>query len=212
MESLAILGPALSDAIRYHGAQRRKSTSIPYISHPLAVCSLVLEAGGSPVEAAAALLHDTAEDIQIAGMSGVDVLREIEVNHGAAVAAIVRACSDALPMAGQTKPPHAERKRAYLAHLRSADASTLLVSAADKLHNLRSILFDWERIGDAVWEWFSPLSDKRAATLAYYRELYEIYVSPASAPDPRRDRLTAPMLPILNRIESTPPADGNVRA
>lgn len=200
-----MLGPALADAVRYHRGQVRKSTSIPYISHPLAVCGLVLEAGGSPIEAAAALLHDSAEDIQVQGMSGEDVLRKIASRYGAEVAAIVRGCSDALAVPGKEKPPHAERKRDYLAHLRSADASTLLVSAADKLHNLRAILADWERIGDKVWNRFSAAGDKRAATLAYYRELYEIYVSPSAAPDPRRARLTAPMKPILERIESTPP-------
>ncbi|MFM8854711.1 MAG: HD domain-containing protein, partial [Acidimicrobiaceae bacterium] len=40
----------------------RKGSSIPYISHLLAVSALVIEHGGSEVQAAAALLHDVLED------------------------------------------------------------------------------------------------------------------------------------------------------
>ena len=195
------LGQALFEAVRYHQGQYRKTTEIPYISHPLAVCSLVLEAGGTEAEAIAALLHDTAEDVDIPGMSGSDVLRDIAAKFGPQVAAIVRECSDALPLAGEDKPPWLPRKQAYLAHLPTLEAPTLLVSAADKLHNLRSILEDWQRIGDEIFERFSPPGDKRRATLWYHRALYEIYISPSSAPDPRRERLTIEMAKILEHLE-----------
>lgn len=201
MSEFRLLGAALAEAVRYHEGQLRKTTAIPYISHPLAVCGLVLEAGGNEAEAVAALLHDTAEDVQIPGMSGSDVLRAIETTFGSEVAAIVRACSDALPMAGAEKPPWSERKHAYLAHLGTASPSTLLVSAADKLHNLRSIFEDWQRIGDEIWERFSPPGDKRLATLWYHRALYDVYVNPATAPDPRRERLTTAMANVLERLE-----------
>jgi (p)ppGpp synthase/HD superfamily hydrolase len=53
---------ALVYATQLHAQQRRKGTSIPYVSHLLAVSSLVLEAGGDEDEAIAALLHDGPED------------------------------------------------------------------------------------------------------------------------------------------------------
>jgi (p)ppGpp synthase/HD superfamily hydrolase len=46
----------------WHGSQMRKGTSIPYMSHLLAVASLVMEDGGDDDQVAAALLHDAAED------------------------------------------------------------------------------------------------------------------------------------------------------
>ena len=53
---------ALAFATRVHAGQLRKGTSVPYVSHVLAVCALVLEDGGGEDEAIAALLHDAVED------------------------------------------------------------------------------------------------------------------------------------------------------
>ena len=53
---------ALTFASRLHASQARKDTTIPYISHLLAVASLVMENGASEDEAIAALLHDAVED------------------------------------------------------------------------------------------------------------------------------------------------------
>jgi (p)ppGpp synthase/HD superfamily hydrolase len=55
-----------NEAFRYahelHGAQMRKGTSIPYISHLMIVSALVIENGGNEDQAIGALLHDAAED------------------------------------------------------------------------------------------------------------------------------------------------------
>ncbi|MGP1355527.1 HD domain-containing protein, partial [Roseicyclus sp.] len=53
---------ALLHARAAHAAQTRKGTAIPYISHLMAVSSLVLEAGGDEDMAIAGLLHDIIED------------------------------------------------------------------------------------------------------------------------------------------------------
>ena len=53
---------ALVYASRLHREQTRKGSDIPYVAHLLAVCSLVIEHGGSEDQAIAALLHDAAED------------------------------------------------------------------------------------------------------------------------------------------------------
>lgn len=53
---------ALTYAREHHAGDRRKGTNIPYVSHLLGVCSLVLDMEGSEDEAIAALLHDVAED------------------------------------------------------------------------------------------------------------------------------------------------------
>jgi len=66
------LGAALAYAVSLHASQRRQGSEIPYIAHLLAVCSLVLEDGGSEDEAIAALLHDAPED-----QGGAQTLAEI---------------------------------------------------------------------------------------------------------------------------------------
>jgi (p)ppGpp synthase/HD superfamily hydrolase len=45
-----------------HHRQTRKGTPVPDIAHLMAVCALVLEAGGDEDQAIAALLHDAVED------------------------------------------------------------------------------------------------------------------------------------------------------
>ncbi len=149
---------ALVFACRLHRQQARKGSGVPYISHLLAVAALVIEAGGDEDEAVAALLHDAVED-----QGGPPTLREIGERFGARVAAIVAGCSDA---DGPPKPPWKQRKLDYIARLAGAAPSVLLVSSADKLHNARSILADYRRIGEGVWERFSG---RREGTLWYYR-------------------------------------------
>jgi (p)ppGpp synthase/HD superfamily hydrolase len=63
-----------------HSNQVRKGTTIPYISHLLAVASLALQYGASEDEAIAALLHDAAED-----QGGEPILNEIRQRFGDAV-------------------------------------------------------------------------------------------------------------------------------
>jgi (p)ppGpp synthase/HD superfamily hydrolase len=85
--------------------------------------------------------------------------------YGDDVAKIVDGCTDTDEV---PKPPWRARKEAYVAHLKDSDASTRLVSAADKLHNTRAILADLRRRGPEVFERFSG---KKEGTLWYYRAL-----------------------------------------
>jgi (p)ppGpp synthase/HD superfamily hydrolase len=162
---------ALILAVRWHAGQVRKETTIPYIAHLLGVTSLVLEQGADEDEAVAALLHDAVED-----QGGVVALEEIRRRFGDWVAEIVAGCTDAWTT---PKPPWRERKEAYIAHLRQASASVRLVSAADKLHNARSILADYRVLGDALW---SRFNGGKAGTLWYYRALVETLRSIDSTP------------------------------
>ena len=65
---------ALVMATQLHASQKRKGTSIPYVSHLLAVSSLVLEHCGSEDQVIAALLHDAEED-QV-GLPTLDKIRD----------------------------------------------------------------------------------------------------------------------------------------
>lgn len=148
------LSPRFTEAVNYarrmHDGSVRKGTGIPYLSHPLAVASLVLEAGGDEDQAIAALLHDVAEDC-----GGEARLVEITEMFGPRVAHIVRGCSDSLTADPNEKAPWRQRKEEHLAHLREADADIVIVTAADKLHNARSILADVELHGLATLSRFN---------------------------------------------------------
>ena len=156
-----------------HRDQVRKGTSIPYLSHLLAVSSLVMEHDGDEDEAIAGLLHDVVEDV------GRDQAPAIAQRFGARVLDIVLGCTDADRF---PKPPWRERKERYLTHLDTAPASVLLVSCCDKLHNATAILHDLERIGPAVFERFTA---GREGTLWYYRRLADTFTRLGAPPAAR---------------------------
>ena len=143
-----------------HRGQRRKGTGIPYIAHILGVTAIAIEYGADEDEAIGALLHDAAED-----GGGEATLAEIRARFGDAVGDIVLGCSDSLVEDPEDKLPWRDRKENYLAHLENASASVCLVSAADKLHNVRSIMRDFREHGDEVWTRFQG---RREGTLWYY--------------------------------------------
>jgi len=162
---------ALVYATGVHAGQSRKGTSVPYVSHVLGVCSLVLEDGGGEDEAIAALLHDAVED-----GGGQPVLVEIRRRFGDRVADIVWACTDT----DETpKPPWKERKARYIDHVRAAGPDARRVSCADKLHNARSILRDYRVLGERLWDRFSASAEDN---LWYYRTLVEAFRQPDRSP------------------------------
>jgi len=173
--SVARLGFRFEAACRYanqvHETQQRKGTAIPYVSHPLAVASLVLEDGGGEDEAIAALLHDAAED-----QGGRTRLDEIGRLFGGHVAGIVEECSDTFE---DPKPPWESRKQRFLQRLRDASPSALLVISADKLHNARSILKDYREVGEVLW---SRFEGGKEGTLWYYRSLVSAFRAAGSSP------------------------------
>lgn len=168
---------ALAWAAELHEDQHRKGKpEVPYVSHLLGVTAIVLEAGGTETEAIAALLHDAIEDQQVSD-------DEIRRRFGPSVVEIVRACTDDLVAPGddpeqaddvtlrRTATNWAARKAAYLDHLAVVDdQSTLLVTAADKLHNARTIVDDL-RTAPPAWSQFnaSPVQQ-----LEYYGRLRKV--------------------------------------
>lgn len=155
---------ALIYAAQLHANQVRKGSDIPYLSHLLSVAALVLEDGGDEDEAIAGLLHDAVED-----RGGAETREAILMQFGERVVSIVDGCTEPCVF---PKPPWRDRKLQYIEQMRAASPSVLRVSVADKLHNARSILADFYRVGDAVWDKFKG---GKAGTLWYYGSLLEIY-------------------------------------
>src|ERR1700686_1160988 len=109
----AVLTGRFTEAVRWashlHADQPRKGTRIAYVSHLLAVASLVLEDGGTEEEAIAGVLHDAIEDCHISEA-------EIRARFGGPAAELVAACSEHTT-GPRDETDWSERKRAYLTKL-----------------------------------------------------------------------------------------------
>lgn len=153
------LGGSFSEAFVYaklkHGGQARRGTAVPYLSHLLSVCALVLDDGGTEAEAIAALLHDAAED-----HGGSEAIGEIAAKFGDEVAGIVALCTDPI----DAGPDWREVKRAHIDTLGSAPATVRRVALAEKLDNARAVVRNLREIGGEVW----PRVGVEAENLVWY--------------------------------------------
>ena len=113
-------------AAEAHEGQFRKSTAIPYITHPVAVAGLVAKYGGDEDQQIAGLFHDVLED-------GGPKWEPQVTTFGPRVLAIVKACTDGLPDESGQKAPWRQRKEAYLEYLKEETDDALLVSACSQL-------------------------------------------------------------------------------
>jgi (p)ppGpp synthase/HD superfamily hydrolase len=170
----------------------RKGTSVPYMAHLLGVASLVMGENGYvafPVTedmVIGALLHDAVED-----EGGLPRSRDIEANFGKKVAEIVKGCSDSFEEDSSKKQEWEVRKTAYIDRLRTEPQETLLVSAADKQYNARSILEDYREVGQAVWSRFKR---GRKEQLWYFTELLRVYKARGS------NRLTEELQRVISEL------------
>ena len=201
------LGRATEEAFAYalavHGAQVRKRLPVLYVSHLLAVASIVLEDGGDETQVVAALLHDAAED-----QGGEARLVDIRARFGQDVATIVDAMSDSLVADPADKAPWKERKEAYLARLRvESDEGALRVALADKINNARCIATD-ASADPTAWGRFSASPREM---LWYYRECLDAFEA-----GPLRSRYVAELGRVLDRlatlVEGLEPAAGGAGA
>ena len=194
------LGPRFADALQLahelHAGQTRKASDIPYVSHVLAVAATVLEYGGTENAAIAALLHDAVEDC--GGTVTAELIRQRFGDH---VAALVLGCSDTTET---PKPPWRERKTRYLEHLVEAPAEVLLISAADKLHNLNSLLREERRHGNELWSFFRA---GKEGTLWYFESLIAIFRR-TSLPDLLVEKLEQAFAELEQRV--TPQRDSQI--
>lgn len=145
-----LIDQAIQFAAIKHAGQLRKSTNVPYISHPFAVAMLLQESGHRAEVIAAGVIHDTLEDTsataeEIFGLFGSEVLK------------LVEAASEP-----DKSLPWEERKRHTMSLLAQRTDEELAIIIADKLHNLRSIKWDIELHGEKVWSRFNRGKDQQA--------------------------------------------------
>jgi guanosine-3',5'-bis(diphosphate) 3'-pyrophosphohydrolase len=196
-----------------HRGQLRKSGD-PYITHPLAVATILAELGMDTTTLVAALLHDTVED------TGVG-LRELEVEFGPEVAHLVDGVTK-LDKVKFGEAAEAETIRKMVVAM-ARDPRVLVIKLADRLHNMRTLRFlppaKQERKARETLEVLAPLAhrlgmntvkweleDLAFATL--YPKRYEEIVRLVAERAPSRDTYLAE---VIERV-TTDLHDGSVRA
>lgn len=187
------LGNRFVDALGYaagaHAGQLRGGDGQPYIAHLLRVTGLVIQEGGSEDEAIAALLHDAVED-----QGGLDRLEDIRGRYGHLVADIVDECTDSY---GEPRPPWRQRKEQYLSELERSSPGALLVSLADKLDNVRTMLRGHRVYGDEIWERSGKTPDDARW---YYGTLASRFAE--LRPGPLADELATAVAALERKIEA----------
>jgi (p)ppGpp synthase/HD superfamily hydrolase len=181
----------------WHGHQTRKGKPTSYMSHLLQVQGLVLDAGGSPEQAIAALLHDALEDAE----DPADRAKRedtIAARFGARVLRIVLDCTDTTSEeAGSRKGPWRERKERYLDQLRTAGPESRLVAACDKRHNLADLVWDLRHEGPGTFARFNAGPQEQ---VWYFASLLDV-CRPALPP-----RLTRELEELLEELQRFVPS------
>lgn len=130
--------------------QHRKGSNVPYIMHPYAVMLIVSNETNDEDVLIACLLHDVLEDVD----SSIYDENTMKEDFGERVVTIVKVLTK-----DESLEDWRKRAYAYLSHLEhEASDEAMLISAADKLHNLQTILIDYKTLGDELWERFTTKS------------------------------------------------------
>ncbi|MCQ9366908.1 bifunctional (p)ppGpp synthetase/guanosine-3',5'-bis(diphosphate) 3'-pyrophosphohydrolase [Brevibacterium sp. 91QC2O2] len=141
-------------AEKWHRGQTRKSGD-PYITHPVAVATILAEIGMTPVTLAAALLHDTVEDT---GYS----LEDLRTDFGDEIALMVDGVTK-LDKIQYGAAAQSETVRKMIVAM-SQDIRVLVIKLADRLHNARTWKYvpasSSERKARETLEIFAPLAHR----------------------------------------------------
>jgi guanosine-3',5'-bis(diphosphate) 3'-pyrophosphohydrolase len=189
---LRLLEQAYDVAERLHRGQKRKSGD-PFITHPLAVTTILAELGMTPPTLCASLLHDTVEDTPY-------TLAELRDDFGDEVAHLVDGVTK-LDRVVYGESAQAETVRKMVVAM-ARDIRVLVIKLADRLHNMRTIKYvkpsSAERSARETLEIYAPLAhrlgmntlkweleDLAFATL--YPKVYDEIVRLVSDRSPSRD-------------------------
>ncbi|KUL27104.1 GTP pyrophosphokinase [Streptomyces regalis] len=183
-------------AERWHRGQKRKSGD-PYITHPLAVTTILAELGMDPATLMAGLLHDTVEDTEY----GLDQLRR---DFGDSVALLVDGVTK-LDKVKFGEAAQAETVRKMVVAM-AKDPRVLVIKLADRLHNMRTMRYlkreKQEKKARETLEIYAPLAHRLGMNtikweledLAFailYPKMYDEIVRLVAERAPKRDEYLA---------------------
>ncbi|MFC3950835.1 RelA/SpoT family protein [Aeromicrobium fastidiosum] len=151
---IAAIQKAYEIAERMHDGQKRKSGD-PYITHPLAVATILAELGMTTPTLCAALLHDTVEDTSY-------TLDQLTADFGDEVRHLVDGVTK-LDKVKYGDSAQSETIRKMVVAM-SRDIRVLVIKLADRLHNMRTLRYlrqdKQERIARETIEIFAPLAHR----------------------------------------------------
>lgn len=172
---------ALMTASSWHRSHRRKGDNIPYVAHLLSVAAFALQEGVDDFTCAAALLHDSIEDVgatfeQIESLFGTRTARTVEMcsdsNTNAAVEATYRGRKLAHIVKLQQFFAGWDDRDALAAPSDSLHRSVMVVLAADKYDNMLSMTRAATQQGEAFW---NCLTGGAFGMVWYYRTLEPLF-------------------------------------
>ncbi|HMA78962.1 MAG TPA: HD domain-containing protein [Candidatus Paceibacterota bacterium] len=146
-------------AALHHNQYRKGPVPIPYVTHVFSVFLLVQDYTPHEDTATAALLHDTLEDTDYTEAA----LRE---DFSDAVANIVLAVSEDTSINDWVA-----RKKEYVRSVAEGGEAALIISAADKIHNMRSMI---EQYHDDVPGYLEAFSRYATDGLVFLENLQSI--------------------------------------
>jgi GTP diphosphokinase / guanosine-3',5'-bis(diphosphate) 3'-diphosphatase len=151
---LGLVERAYRKAERLHNGQMRKSGDA-FITHPLAVTTILAELGMTEATLCAALLHDTVEDTDY-------TLGQLTHEFGEEVALLVDGCTK-LDKVKYGESAKSETIRKMVVAM-SRDIRVLVIKLADRLHNMRTLHYlrpdKQSRIAAETLEIFAPLAHR----------------------------------------------------
>lgn len=122
-------------AVLHESHQRKGVVPIPYITHLIGVTFILRDYTSDESTLVAALLHDTLEDTEYTA-------EEMTTDFGEDVTTIVGTLSEPRSSTGE-KLPWTERKQQYTKQLRQGPLEAVMIAAADKIHNFRTIVEEY---------------------------------------------------------------------
>lgn len=170
-------------------SQHRKGSDIPYIIHPFGVMVIASNATDDEDILIACLMHDVLEDVDSSIYSELQMCEDF----GERVVSIVKDVTN-----DESLKDWGERSRAYLDHLEhKATDEAVIVSTADKIHNLLSILVDYETHGEELWARFTTKSS--TDQLWWYQSILEV-ITKRGVPVELSDRLSGQVNILKTRL------------
>ena len=133
---------------------RRGAVPLPYISHLMAVVMILTDYTDDEDTVVAALLHDTLEDTDY-------TIEELREDFGGPVSELVLTLTEPKTTPQGVKLSWVEMKRAYTKQLKSGSDKALMIAAADKAHNFRTIVEEYHDDHKRFMQDFGPKSNER---------------------------------------------------
>lgn len=154
-------------AAEAHKRQLRKGTQLPYIIHPMEVAQILSYLHAPEEVIIAGILHDVLEDTEV-------TYQDLAYQFGDNVASLVSECTNTNCGPWRVRKQHTVTK---LQTTKNQDVALIL--CADKISNLRSIVYDVNVVNQEIWKRFSASKED---VLWYYGQLCKVIADKPEIP------------------------------